>query len=67
MIHIGLLIRCFDRLFAWRRPVYYKWIFLYDGSWSSPHIGTLWFLIAVRQEVKRIDNSVVVNALELAI
>ena len=26
-----------------------------------------WFLIAVRQEVKRIDNSVVVHALELAI
>ena len=26
-----------------------------------------WFLIAVRQEVKRIDNSVVVNSLELAI
>ena len=28
---------------------------------------TTWFLIAVRQEVKRIDNSVVVHALELAI
>ena len=27
----------------------------------------IWFLIAVRQEVKRIDNSVVVHALELAI
>ena len=26
-----------------------------------------WFLIAERQEVKRIDNSVVVHALELAI
>ena len=26
-----------------------------------------WFLIAVRQEVIRIDNSVVVHALELAI
>ena len=26
-----------------------------------------WFLIAVRQEVKRIDNSVVVHALELVI
>ena len=26
-----------------------------------------WFLIAVRQEVKRIDNSVVVHALELTI
>ena len=26
-----------------------------------------WFLIAVRQEVKRIDNSVVVHELELAI
>ena len=26
-----------------------------------------WFLSAVRQEVKRIDNSVVVHALELAI
>ena len=26
-----------------------------------------WFLIAVRQEVKSIDNSVVVHALELAI
>ena len=26
-----------------------------------------WFLIAVRREVKRIDNSVVVHALELAI
>ena len=26
-----------------------------------------WFLIAMRQEVKRIDNSVVVHALELAI
>ena len=26
-----------------------------------------WFLIAVRQEVKRIDNSVVVHVLELAI
>ena len=26
-----------------------------------------WFLIAVRQDVKRIDNSVVVHELELAI
>ena len=26
-----------------------------------------WFLIAVRQEVKRIDNSVIVHELELAI
>ena len=26
-----------------------------------------WFLIAVRQEVTRVDNSVVVHALELAI
>ena len=26
-----------------------------------------WFLIAVRQEVKRIDNSVVVHELELVI
>ena len=26
-----------------------------------------WFLITVRQEVKRIDNSAVVHALELAI
>ena len=26
-----------------------------------------WFLIAVRQEVKRIDNSIVVHAPELAI
>ena len=26
-----------------------------------------WFLIAVRHEVKRVDNSVVLHALELAI
>ena len=39
---------------------------------TIPHINSftiynIWFLIAVRQEVKSIDSSVVVHALELAI
>ena len=69
--HVVSWVRCgtsllrfliFAAFLTFNRP---KYILPFLSKTVPQHFIT-WFLIAVRQEVKRIDNSVVVHALELA-